>query len=932
VFEKALKDPDKHPDGLEALSYLLFSNAGSTKTTDVLRADDQEEDDMLDMFDNDGCSGFMPDECSSSSEDSDGSDDGSDTEQRQPDTTAASDTNVNEDDDDDNSTNNNIDFYLPPHLAYQIEVEDLLARHRCDLGLGDELHKILRKYSQEGKLDFDPRDARSRQKTVKVLEEVLGTQSMKPVDIDVDLCSGGKATVSRFPLEAMVKSLLEDKELMDPNNLAEGYDYLTGKTTGSTDVYGEFHTGDDFEPARKRFCGDAENNMPIAMIIFMDKSHFDRHGALSVTPLCFTLSCFNQSARNRVDFWRPWLYIPNLTYGTPTTDAAVSIQDEHNCIAVAMKELVSISEKGGIPIKLEGKQVVGKPWIHTIIGDTVGDNRVAGHYNSGAPGVARPWRECKCSFEDMADPDPQCDFVTRSDLKRFKKAHRKANTQAERDKICKKMSKHCINNAFMMKGLPLADNVHGHLGMMPPEVLHIIDEGHTDYMTTSLGQTLKDSGVRKVRKSVETTFQHTHRRLAHNSERDSGRGSTRSGVLKTSRVNASEKEGNLFRILCGSFTDTSKETLHPALETMGIDPNDFQSCVIMYLSMCRWFHANNPKQEVRDSDLLVSRVVSEIHRIFPRDGNGWNLQKTHGLILIPRRYMRKLGSAVNFHGGPGETNHKKFVKDAGNNTQGRPNCFSSQAAQRCYETYVYEYGKEHLNRSSRSGRYKVITSDKVELPAKGEGKYIVEVYENNDYHSYWYWKTKRLGAGKYVHCEVPAKFVRTVTKFIRNTGHDGDFVVEGFTCVKLELEGRDEIFRAASSYKGNSWFDWCMVEYEQEESDDDSADSMVTYPAQLFGFIRIKTNGITTQFTNDKEQMYAVVRTAKEPLSWETLENDFVCKVELGRGHEFFEVVPVDSITHPLLVFDNLGGSVLEHFVVLPRRKWARFFGNKIYS
>ena len=75
-----------------------------------------------------------------------------------------------------------------------------------------------------------------------------------------------------------------------------------------------------------------------------------------------------------------------------------------------------------------------------------------------------------------------------------------------------------------------------------------------------------------------------------------------------------------------------------------------------------------------------------------------------------------------------------------------------------------------------------------------------------------------------------------------------------------------------------------------------------------------------------------VVRTVKEPLSWETLENDFVSKVELGRGHEFFDVIPIESITHPLLVFDNLGGSVLEHFVVLPRRKWARFFANNIYS
>ena len=105
---------------------------------------------------------------------------------------------------------------------------------------------------------------------------------------------------------------------------------------------------------------------------------------------------------------------------------------------------------------------------------------------------------------------------------------------------------------------------------------------------------------------------------------------------------------------------------------------------------------------------------------------------------------------------------------------------------------------------------------------------------------------------------MPDKFVSTVAKFIRNTGHDGDFVVEGFTCMKLELDGRQEIFRAASSYKGNPWLDWCMVEYKQDGTDDDSSNSALSYPAQILGFIRIETKEITSPFSDDQEQMYAV--------------------------------------------------------------------------
>ncbi len=90
---------------------------------------------------------------------------------------------------------------------------------------------------------------------------------------------------------------------------------FTGKTTGDSDHYGEVHTGDAWDPALKYYCGDVPGNMPLALIVFADKSHYDHHGALLTTPFIFTLSCFNKEARTRADFWRPIAYIPNLNYG-----------------------------------------------------------------------------------------------------------------------------------------------------------------------------------------------------------------------------------------------------------------------------------------------------------------------------------------------------------------------------------------------------------------------------------------------------------------------------------------------------------------------------------------------------------------------------------------------------------------------------------------
>ena len=71
--------------------------------------------------------------------------------------------------------------------------------------------------------------------------------------------------------------------------------------------------------------------MPVALIVFGDKSHADLHGTLSLTPIIFTLTLFNQSACNNTRFWRPIGYIPNLSYAKGVEDRQLTkdkIQDK----------------------------------------------------------------------------------------------------------------------------------------------------------------------------------------------------------------------------------------------------------------------------------------------------------------------------------------------------------------------------------------------------------------------------------------------------------------------------------------------------------------------------------------------------------------------------------------------------------------------------
>ena len=153
--------------------------------------------------------------------------------------------------------------------------------------------------------------------------------------------------------------------------------------------------------------------MPIGLVMFGDKSHLDLHGALATTPISFTLSIFNKASRNMVKFWRPVAYIPNLghenfTSGVESTEKSrASVDDENRCLSVALAPLRKLHLDGGFRTTTLGRVVKVKVWIHFIIGDMQGNNRWLAHYNSYG-NVKRPYRDCKCSYADMASSNPNC--------------------------------------------------------------------------------------------------------------------------------------------------------------------------------------------------------------------------------------------------------------------------------------------------------------------------------------------------------------------------------------------------------------------------------------------------------------------------------------------------------------------------------------------
>jgi len=218
----------------------------------------------------------------------------------------------------------------------------------------------------------------------------------------------------------------------------------------------------------------------------------------------------------------------------------------------------------------------------------------------------------------MDHPHPQCEYITKQDYLDHKAMRSTLKNKTEKKMLDAVYSKHFIDNAFMDDNLPLSDPVHGIFHMLPPERLHVIDEGISAYMFDCLRNIIGDKGHGKLlMNDIETVHHNLNHRLRRNSEPDFPRGSERNGCLKNTLVNASERRGNLFRLLCIFHTDQISGRMRDLLQQKRLNIKDLIHCIKLYLSFKEWLHSTNPKVEVKQSRHVISQMVTLIQKYCP---------------------------------------------------------------------------------------------------------------------------------------------------------------------------------------------------------------------------------------------------------------------------------------------------------------------------
>ena len=616
----------------------------------------------------------------------------------------------------------------------------LSTRHKIDKKLFDVIYNWAKYWT-----DKDPNiwksngkaNVWSRKSLMNKLSKVFQAEDLRPSQKETETHDGRKVTVPVFDFPTIITSILDDIDIFNENTILAGLDKSTWRPKVSAEewgndphaVIGDKDTGYLYWQGIKAHCPDEEDCdptevLPLPLILHIDKSHYDLHGNLCVTPVGVSLAMLNSDTQQKVGAWRMLATVPNLSAKKgknkkkTADDGRLSMEDMHNVLGLAFSSLRETYEAGGMLWRApDGKLKILKPYIHMVIGDKVGNDELCAHFfGSNCNCLVK---DCKCTFHQLPNV---CQPVTFQDFEEcegddyeiFRMYREKGLVTLEdlSDIINdvtkrKEISYHHLDyNAF--DDLPIADVHRGIVGITPPELLHVLEAGVYEYITWVLHDTLgpKQSNAEK-KQMVDQLFAEVKSFLERNSERDVLRMSNRSGFFNLSKTSATERHGNFFAMVILMHTTYGASLLRKAFADINVKFEDMRETCMLLLSWDRFLMDSNERWKYDDAMHATAVLMGRIKRDLPREfrqksdekgdgSHGWHISKFHVLFLVLWHCL-KFGSAKVTHGSAAEKNHKFFVKRMASMTQLRLDVFAQQVSNNYFE---YEL----INRAYRAVR------------------------------------------------------------------------------------------------------------------------------------------------------------------------------------------------------------------------------------
>jgi hypothetical protein len=241
----------------------------------------------------------------------------------------------------------------------------------------------------------------------------------------------------------------------------------------------------------------------------------------------------------------------------------------------------------------------------------------------------------------------------------------------------------------------------------------------------------------------------------------------------------------------------------------------------------------------------------------------------------------------------------------------------------------YDYVKvQHQGNVTLRGKYQMIFGV---MDRYGRGSVTIDWHHGD---------RQKLGIG------VSELMKVAIADFSLENGWTGAFQVTGYTSYKTHLPTSSDTvtFHANEFTHGNEWYDWCMIQFEEEGL----ADNECICPAMIVGIFKYDTVGIPTphlirdleynaEYISDEQlkddTTYVIVHASSEWLPYRKLEQNFICCFKLGDLDDSVFIVDVKYIRHALYVqrdFVENNTSRLQYICSLPYRDWGKYFDHLI--
>jgi len=355
------------------------------------------------------------------------------------------------------------------------------------------LQKVLQR-AYQAKLDgfdFNPK-ATTRKAHIQWMYQALEQSHQRlPQVFLVTLEGHDKAQdVVCFDFVPALLSLLQDNALMRPENLVIDEEYPTKMYWPADENIGEAHTGERYRELYQELI-TKENQLLVPLILYLDGTIIDSKGHIEVCPVSFTTSLFTEKLRRHHKAWRVIGYVPDMSrnrssalnaHGNNNYIKGRTTRNFHGIMDVILNG-ISRAQAGKdsrlrkVPLKIGGRWIIVDivcPLLFVINDGKQGDQlccRVNGHH----PSQVRHHRSCDCNFDDLDNPDVECNFLRTDQI----------NTACREgsDDDLRELCTYRVDNSF--NRIQMGNNPHGIFMCAVVDVMHTVQHGIIMYSLES---------------------------------------------------------------------------------------------------------------------------------------------------------------------------------------------------------------------------------------------------------------------------------------------------------------------------------------------------------------------------------------------------------------------------------------------------------------